>query len=168
MAGAFLPLALLAGGLLLASSGSASASASPPDAKKLPKAKPPGGLSSKPPTTSDALQAAQLAEKQLGNLMASQNLQVSQGVAQTASVKLPPGYDSQRAAQVAQRTADHVRTRGGKYDRAVITVFQTFAGVKTDGLYGPQTAAALRFFGAKSVPAALFKGQITKYTPPGG
>jgi len=80
----------------------------------------------------------------------------------------PPGYDAAAAKSKAQPTADHIRTRKGKYDRAVLQSFQTAAGLKSDGLYGPQSRAALVFFGASNVPSALFKGSQTTYAPPGG
>jgi murein L,D-transpeptidase YcbB/YkuD len=81
---------------------------------------------------------------------------------------MPPGYSAATAASKAQPTADHVRTRKGKYDRALLMSFQTSAGLKSDGLYGPQVAAALRFFKAKNVPAPLFRGSNATYAPPAG
>ena len=118
---------------------------------------------------SDAVQAAQLAEKQLGGPKATQSVNVSRGTAQVVPGNtLPPGYSGVQATQKAQPTADHLRTRKGKYDRAVLQSFQTAAGLKADGLYGPQTAAALKHFGAKNVPHPLFKGAPAKYAPPAG
>jgi peptidoglycan hydrolase-like protein with peptidoglycan-binding domain len=121
------------------------------------------------PKLSEAQQAAQLAERQLGKPSASATATTNAKVAQVVpSATLPAGYSSAQASKKAQPTADHLRTRKGKYDRAVLQSFQTSAGLKADGLYGPQTAAALRFFGAKSVPAPLFKGPNVKYAPPQG
>ncbi len=113
----------------------------------------------------EAQLAAQLAERGASTGVAS-----PAGVVQAkpAAADLPRGYDERAARLKAQPTADHIRTRKGKYDRAVLASFQTMAGLKPDGLYGPQSRAALAFFGAKNVPAALFKGSQTTYRPPGG
>lgn len=123
------------------------------------------------PAMDEALLAAQLAERQGGAPNSSQAATVSNNVVATVPDKtapLPKGYDSAAASARAQPMADHVRTRKGKYDRAVLASWQTQAGLKPDGLYGPQSVAALKYYGAKNVPAALFKGSQTKYAPPAG
>lgn len=67
-----------------------------------------------------------------------------------------PGADVARKS--AQATADHVRNKGTKYDRARLAVWQSAAGIASDGLYGPGTVAALKKYGAKNVVKPLFKG----------
>ncbi len=57
------------------------------------------------------------------------------------------------ARKLAQPVADHVRNNRKKYDHGRVSTFQAFAGIKSDGLYGPQTAKALRTYGAKNVVA---------------
>lgn len=63
----------------------------------------------------------------------------------------PPIPNAEAARKVAQPVADHVRNNRKKYDHKRVATFQGFAGIKPDGLYGPQTAKALRAFGAKNV-----------------
>jgi len=182
-----LPLAALAALLLLGSKAAPRGVVTPGEptlvkkpATAKPAAKPAARAAVRPVTKpaakpaakpNEALQAAQLAEKQTGKPRATQSVDVHKGVAQTVTdpkKPLPAGYSAQQAGMKAQPVADHIRTRKGKYDRALLQSFQTSAGLKTDGLYGPQARAALVFFGAKNVPAALFKGPITKYAPPAG
>jgi hypothetical protein len=55
------------------------------------------------------------------------------------------------ARKLAQPLADHVRNNRKKYDRERVATWQAFAGIASDGIYGPKTAAALRAYGAKSV-----------------
>jgi peptidoglycan hydrolase-like protein with peptidoglycan-binding domain len=62
-----------------------------------------------------------------------------------------PIPNTEAARKVAQPVADHVRNNRKKYDHARVAVFQGYAGLKPDGLYGPQTAKALRAYGAKNV-----------------
>lgn len=63
----------------------------------------------------------------------------------------PPIPNAEAAHKVAQAVADHVRNNRKKYDHHRVATFQGFAGLKPDGLYGPQTAKALRHFGALNV-----------------
>lgn len=62
------------------------------------------------------------------------------------------------AKRSAQQTADHVRSHGSKYNRALVAAWQALAGIPSDGLYGPATVAALRKHGAKNVTGAQFRG----------
>ena len=75
---------------------------------------------------------------------------------QAGSNPLPS--DAQLAAAGAQSMADHIRTNGHKYSRPKLASWQTLAGLKPDGLYGPATQKRLRELGAKNVTGALFKG----------
>lgn len=63
----------------------------------------------------------------------------------------PPIPNVEAARKVAQPVADHVRNNRKGYDHKRVATFQALAGLKVDGLYGPQTAKALRALGAKSV-----------------
>lgn len=55
------------------------------------------------------------------------------------------------ARKVAQSVADHFRANRKKYDHGRVSTFQAYAGLKPDGLYGPQTAQMLRHYGALKV-----------------
>lgn len=167
---ALLPLAAIAALMLLTSKKAGAAAPSAPRGIVTPGEPYLVKTAPKPaPKASDALQAAMLAEKQLGKPKTAATVEKNAGVAQVVpGGALPPGYSRTQATVKAQPTTDHIRTRKGKYDRALLMSFQTSAGLRADGMYGPQTAAALRHFGAKNVPAALFKGSATKYTPPAG
>ena len=66
--------------------------------------------------------------------------------------------DLQEAKRKAQPMADHIRSKGTAYDRALLAVWQALAGLVPDGLYGPATRAALISAGARNVPANLFRG----------
>lgn len=181
MGGMLLPLAALAAFLLLA--GKKGNTAVPPSSLPAATAAPRGTVTLGPvrvikrapaaaapkPAASEALQAAQLAEKQTGAPRASTTVDVHKSVAQTVTgPKLPPGYDRVAANMKAQPLADELRTKKGKYSHATLQSFQTSAGLKADGLYGPQSVSALRYFGAKNVPAALYKGTASSYAPPKG
>lgn len=84
-----------------------------------------------------------------------------------AKVPAPAGTDLAKAKRMAANVAANIKKQGRKYDVAQMKAFQTAAGLKPDGLYGPVAKSALSYFGA-AAPAALFKGQDLKYVPPGG
>lgn len=69
------------------------------------------------------------------------------------------------AKKTAADVAKHIRAKGRKYTTQVVKQFQQRAGLTDDGMYGPATASALRYFGANA-PAPLFKGINAKYVPP--
>ncbi len=182
---AVLPIAALVAAVLLLGGKKASAAAAPAAPKgtvsvgpptlvrKTPAAKKPAAAkpAAKKPAIvkSDALQAAELAERQLGAPNSAATITAQNNRTQTIpGVALPAGYSRVEATRRAQPMADQIRTKKSKYDRAALQTFQTFAGLKGDGLYGPQTRNALMYFGAKNVPAALFKGTNTAYKAPAG
>jgi hypothetical protein len=131
-----------------------------PKAKAKPKVRPPADG-----VEAEALQAAiaaeQVSAKDAGRASPANPVPVA--VTPSASAT---GYDPVAAKATAQRTADHLRTRKSKYDRAVLALFQRRAAIADDGLYGPLSASALRSYGAKNVPAPFFKGALKTYVPP--
>jgi hypothetical protein len=79
----------------------------------------------------------------------------------------PAGFDRAAAKAMAANVANNIKNKKTAYDRKQLASFQTKAGLTGDGLYGPLSVSALKFYGVKSPPAALFKGAIKEYTPPG-
>lgn len=78
-----------------------------------------------------------------------------------------PGYKPDAARRGAPSVSAHLK-RAGKagYDRRLLKTWQTQAGLKPDGLYGPGTRGALVFFGQKDPPAAFAGSGTTPYKPP--
>jgi hypothetical protein len=66
--------------------------------------------------------------------------------------------DEATARKSAQSVADHVRSKQYNYSRPLLAVWQAHAGIASDGIYGPETVAKLRGYGAKNVNKALFPG----------
>jgi murein L,D-transpeptidase YcbB/YkuD len=56
---------------------------------------------------------------------------------------------------LATKLAANVKAKGYSYDRALCKRFQTAAGIKADGLYGPATQTALSAHGV-AAPKNLF------------
>lgn len=85
-----------------------------------------------------------------------------------AYVSPPTPINLEAARKEAQGLAKHLRTKGrAGYSRQSVRAFQGHAGITVDGIYGPLTADALKYFGA-SAPAAFFHaapGSVTTYTP---
>jgi peptidoglycan hydrolase-like protein with peptidoglycan-binding domain len=75
-------------------------------------------------------------------------------------------YNAARARTLAPRVAENVRTRAYSYNRADVRAFQEAAGLNPDGIYGGVTRDALRHFGVRRPPAALFAPTTGTYTPP--
>ena len=128
---------------------------------KKPSPKPVGPLKvvkTKPPTT---------AKKQAAGTAVSSKLRTLVPQQPSAGVAAPPGTNLALAKQTASDVAKHIQNKGRKYNTAVLKQFQARAGMRPDGLYGPASASALRYFGANA-PAPLFKGANAKYVPPGG
>lgn len=78
------------------------------------------------------------------------------------------GLDLAAARAEAPKVSTNIITRGYDYDSALIATFQGHAGLAADGVYGPQTRSALRYFGISDPPGALFKGTAKEYAPPSG
>lgn len=76
------------------------------------------------------------------------------------------GLDLVAARSEAPKVASNVIARSYDYDSALMATFQGHAGLAGDGIYGPQTRSALRYFGIQDPPGALFKGTAKEYAPP--
>lgn len=75
------------------------------------------------------------------------------------------GYNPSEARRLASLVARSLRSGGG-YRRA-LTSFQRAAGIHADGLYGPESRAALRHFGVSDPPhARVARTRPEVYTPP--
>jgi peptidoglycan hydrolase-like protein with peptidoglycan-binding domain len=70
------------------------------------------------------------------------------------------------AAQVEKNLRNPPAKNIYNYDRKLMASFQKAAGIAQDGLYGGGTRAALIYYGAKNVPAALFAPKTGTYKPP--
>lgn len=79
----------------------------------------------------------------------------------------PAGTDLPLAKKTAPQVVAHLKQkkRDG-YDRKLLKLWQTRAGVPADGIYGRGTAAALKYFAGASAPAAFFAQGTASYTPP--
>lgn len=83
-----------------------------------------------------------------------------------AAPPAPAGTDLALAKQTSEKLAAHLKAAGrDKYDRKVLKLWQTRAGIPADGVYGRAAAAALRYF-TRSAPAAFFAQGVASYTPP--
>jgi peptidoglycan hydrolase-like protein with peptidoglycan-binding domain len=69
-----------------------------------------------------------------------------------------------RAAALAKRVADNLKLPAASYDRALITEFQRAAGLKADGIYGPKSAGAIKWYTGESVSPKTGRG-FTNYIP---
>jgi peptidoglycan hydrolase-like protein with peptidoglycan-binding domain len=85
-----------------------------------------------------------------------------------AYVSPPTPINLDLARREAPRVATHIRNKGFNYSRQTLRDFQKHAGLTIDGIYGPLSASALRYFGVSNPPKALFKaasGAVTIYAP---
>jgi hypothetical protein len=64
--------------------------------------------------------------------------------------------DQARARALAPKLAADIASRKYSYSRPLAREFQAAAGLVTDGLYAGRTKGALRYYGVKAPPAALF------------
>jgi hypothetical protein len=81
---------------------------------------------------------------------------------------LPAGYDPVRARADALKLSAHLTKAGvTNYDRKWVARWQTWAGLKSDKMYGPDTRGALLHYGAKNAPIPFTRDKSTHpYTPP--
>ena len=68
------------------------------------------------------------------------------------------------AAVLANAVLDQLRQRGTGYDRAIMRRFQQAAGLAVDGLYGPKTAGAIKWYTGQEVAPHTGKG-FAAYLP---
>lgn len=69
------------------------------------------------------------------------------------------------ARKMAVELVPHLRAKGRNYDKQALARFQLAAGLKKDGLYGPKTAGALRWYTNEAVPPFVGSG-YAPYAPP--
>lgn len=86
-----------------------------------------------------------------------------------AYISPPTPINLELARRESAPLAKHLRTKGiGGYSRQSLRDFQAHAGITVDGIYGPLSASALKYFGVKNPPKAFFKpkaGTVTIYAP---
>lgn len=76
-------------------------------------------------------------------------------------------FDKVAARRMAPTVANNIANKKASYDRKQLASFQEKAGLTGDGIYGPLSVSALKFYGVKAPPKALFKGgKVSTYTPP--
>lgn len=68
------------------------------------------------------------------------------------------GPDTSAITDLANKVLDDVANRGQNYDKSLLRQFQAAAAILVDGLYGPESAAALARFTGRSPPPPLFAG----------
>ena len=76
---------------------------------------------------------------------------------QEAALEAKAKADAQKLAALkvlATRVIADVKTKGTKYDRALLKSFQTAAGITADGLYGAESKGALQRYSGLMAPAA--------------
>lgn len=74
------------------------------------------------------------------------------------------GWNAAEARRLAPMVARSIR--GGSGYRTMLRRFQRAAGIAADGIYGPQSRAALRYFGVMDPPPARSGGGEESYHPP--
>ena len=67
----------------------------------------------------------------------------------------PPGVDAGKAKNAAPGLAKHIAAKQYNYERKALVAWQKVAGITPDGVYGPASANALKFYFAKA-PKKLF------------
>jgi len=89
----------------------------------------------------------------------------SSASASTPRPRAPGGYNPAAARSLAPRVDRTLRSGGGS--TGIIRDFQRAAGIPVDGRYGPQTRAALVYFGIPTPPPARYATTAPeRYTPP--
>ena len=83
----------------------------------------------------------------------------------TPRPRAPGGYNPAAARSLAPRVDRTLRSGGGS--TGIIRDFQRSAGIPVDGRYGPQTRAALVYFGIATPPPARYATSAPeRYVPP--
>ena len=83
-------------------------------------------------------------------------------------VSPPTPINLELARREAPALAKHLRSAGKNYSRQSLRAFQAHAGITVDGIYGPLSASALRYFKVVNPPQPLFKpapGSVVIYAP---
>lgn len=84
-----------------------------------------------------------------------------------ASPSAGPRVDDRQRLDAAATIAKLVvaNLKSGKIDRTLLRQFQTVAGLAPDGIYGPKTAGALKWYTGVAIPPHVGKGSAS-YAPP--
>ena len=69
-----------------------------------------------------------------------------------------------RAADSAKVVAADIKSKGRAYDRKGLAAFQKLAGLDVDGVYGPRSAGAIRWYTGESIAPLTGKGFVD-YVP---
>lgn len=69
-----------------------------------------------------------------------------------------------RAAAAANKVAANIRAAGKNYDRALLKAFQSEAKLKVDGVYGPASAGAVKWYTGQQLPPFVGNG-YAPYAP---
>lgn len=88
----------------------------------------------------------------------------SQSEPSQASQPTEPTKRLDRAAELAKQVAENVKARRQAYDRGVVKAFQQTAGLAADGIYGPKTAGAVKWYTGEVVPP-ISGGALAPYAP---
>jgi peptidoglycan hydrolase-like protein with peptidoglycan-binding domain len=96
----------------------------------------------------------------------AQSLRKLDALPTSGAAQAPVGYDRVKAKARAKEISAALRKSGKAYDRKLLAGWQTQAGLKADGLYGPISRNALVYYGATDAPAAYVAGENRPYTPP--
>ena len=166
---------------LIANAAKAAANGQPPPPPPPPAATPreqPGDEDDRDQTAQDAADQARANQLSLdeiarraAQLAAQQDrLTVQEPVPPAPNLPNPPPtpINLERARRSAPAVDKEVKSKRDKYNRTIVSKFQADAGLVPDGLYGPVTQSALRYFGVRDPAKPVFRSKsgLTTYTPP--
>lgn len=117
-----------------------------------------------------AAQAAARGQGERDDAGTGDNLTVQEPVPAIPLPNPPPTpINLERARQTAPKVDKEIKAKRDKYSRALVKQFQEDAGLVGDGLYGPVTQSALKYFGVRDPARPIFKNKTyTAYQPPPG
>lgn len=77
-----------------------------------------------------------------------------------------PGQAGADLASLGERVLSDIASKGQAYDKELLKSFQAMSGIAVDGLYGPESAAALARATGKSPPPPIFSSGPAPSEPP--